>query len=133
MEIKLPEAGLRIAEQGVSRQQVGQFIESEVRNREGIALPAGGQGLAMESEKAGPLGVPQQAILGNKLFELFDGEVVIRAIKANHVENLFLSVVEVDGPRRWTPRNDLEEQDAVRHLDPAAGDGVADLQEFALQ
>jgi hypothetical protein len=51
MEIKLPDVGIGIAKERVSRHQVGQLLRGEVRDREGVALLEDCQGLARKFEK----------------------------------------------------------------------------------
>lgn len=74
-----------------------------------------------------------EVVFLRQLFELFQGEVIVRPVKAEHVEHTQAPVIEVNRPGIGLAENHLEQQDGLRHLDPTTGYGLPDLQEFPNQ
>src|SRR5437016_5179984 len=105
--MELPKRSRRITEQCMPRENVGHVIQTQTERRR-FSLLLDGYGIPTKLHEAGLFGVPEQAVFGQELIELRKGEVVLISVKADHVEDLRLPIVEVNCTRGRIPWVHLE-------------------------
>src|SRR5205814_6568894 len=82
-------------------------------------------------EISASLHVSEQVVLGQKLLEFSCGQRIFTALlEYREIELMLLPVIQIDRSRFRNPGDVLKEQHAVRHLNPACGDTLADCQKY---